>query len=282
MNTNSNLYTIVYSAIIVAVVAAILALAAMGLKDRQDANIKAETISQMLTAAQISTKEELAKIGNNKVLENYSNDIKEAYLINAKGEKVRDLNTDVKNIELADGLKAQNTLMKKGDTDALELPVYVFNKDGKNVTVVPVYGAGLWGPVWGYIALDEDLKTIVGAYFDHDSETPGLGAKIKDDPSFRAEFVGKTVDINSDPVFAIKKNASGDNEVDAITGATMTSKGLSAAIATWLSYYKPFFSKGAVETSDKGAECSCEDKSVCGTEEDCCDEMKKETKTVEE
>lgn len=244
MNTNGNTYTIVYSTIIVVLVAAILASVAMILKPKQDANIKAETISQMLTAAQFASKEELAEIGNDQVLVEYQENIKEAFLVNANGEKVKDLS--VNPIEIADGLKAQNTNIKKGNMDALQLPVYIFTKDGKNVTVVPVYGAGLWGPVWGYIAFDEDLKTVLGAYFDHDSETPGLGAKIKDDINFRNQFIGKNADFSSENPLEIVKGADADNQVDAITGATMTCKGLSSAIVTWLTNYKPYFQKNAV------------------------------------
>lgn len=269
MNTNGNAYTVIYTTIVVALVAAILAFVAMTLKPKQDANIKAETISQMLTAAQFYTKDECSAMGNDKILEAYSQNIKEAYTINLKGEKVRDLNTEVKSIELQDGLKAQNKNIKDG-SDAADLPVYVFNKDGKSVTVVPVYGAGLWGPIWGYIALDEDLQTIVGAYFDHDSETPGLGAKIKDDPSFRAEFIGKKVNVASDPVFSVVKvgtSADENSSVDAITGATMTSKGLGEAIAFWLKAYAPFLSSAA---PDK--ECCGGNGGECDGSKPCCSE----------
>ena len=269
MNTNGNAYTVIYTTIVVALVAAILAFVAMTLKPKQDANIKAETISQMLTAAQFYTKDECSAMGNDKVLETYSQNIKEAYTINLKGEKVRDLNTEVKSIELQDGLKAQNKNIKDG-SDAADLPVYVFNKDGKSVTVVPVYGAGLWGPIWGYIALDEDLQTIVGAYFDHDSETPGLGAKIKDDPSFRAEFIGKKVNVASDPVFSVVKvgtSADENSSVDAITGATMTSKGLGEAIAFWLKAYAPFLSSAA-----PSKECCGGNGGECDGSKPCCSE----------
>ena len=269
MNTNGNAYTVIYTTIVVTLVAAILAFVAMTLKPKQDANIKAETISQMLTAAQFFTKDECSAMGNDKVLEAYSQNIKEAYTINLKGEKVRDLNTEVKSIELQDGLKAQNKNIKDG-SDAADLPVYVFNKDGKSVTVVPVYGAGLWGPIWGYIALDEDLQTIVGAYFDHDSETPGLGAKIKDDPSFRAEFIGKKVNVASDPVFSVVKvgtSADENSSVDAITGATMTSKGLGEAIAFWLKAYAPFLSSAA-----PAKECCGGNGGECDGSKPCCSE----------
>lgn len=269
MNTNGNAYTVIYTTIVVALVAAILAFVAMTLKPKQDANIKAETISQMLTAAHFYTKDECSAMGNDKVLEAYSQNIREAYTINLKGEKVRDLNTEVKSIELQDGLKAQNKNIKDG-SDAADLPVYVFNKDGKSVTVVPVYGAGLWGPIWGYIALDEDLQTIVGAYFDHDSETPGLGAKIKDDPSFRAEFIGKKVNVASDPVFSVVKvgtSADENSSVDAITGATMTSKGLGEAIAFWLKAYAPFLSSAA-----PAKECCGGNGGECDGSKPCCSE----------
>lgn len=269
MNTNGNAYTVIYTTIVVALVAAILAFVAMTLKPKQDANIKAETISQMLTAAQFYTKDECSAMGNDKVLEAYSQNIKEAYTINLKGEKVRDLNTEVKSIELQDGLKAQNKNIKDG-SDAADLPVYVFNKDGKSVTVVPIYGSGLWGPIWGYIALDEDLQTIVGAYFDHDSETPGLGAKIKDDPSFRAEFIGKKVNVASDPVFSVVKvgtSADENSSVDAITGATMTSKGLGEAIAFWLKAYAPFLSSAA-----PAKECCGGNGGECDGSKPCCSE----------
>lgn len=243
MNTNGNTYTIIYTTIIVVLVAAILAFASMSLKSKQQANVKAETISQMLTAAHFYTKDECTAMGNDKVLEAYSSNIKSAFAINASGQKVRDLNTDVKNIELIDNLKAQDKNIRNGKE--VELPVYIFSKDGKDVTVVPCYGAGLWGAVWGYLAFDQDDKTFVGAYFDHESETPGLGAKIKDDPNFRAEFVGKVADYNADPIFEIVKGGAPEgqeNAVDAITGATMTSKGLSKAIDTWLEAYKPYLS----------------------------------------
>lgn len=242
MNTNGNVYTVIYSTVIVVLVAAILAFTALSLKPRQDANAKAETISQMLTAAHIYTKDECSAMGNDKVLEAYSSNIKAAYVVDANGKKVGDLNTEVKSIELRDGLKAIDKGIRGGN--AVELPVYVFTKDGSDITVIPCYGAGLWGPVWGYLAFSTDGKTFVGAYFDHESETPGLGGKIKDDPSFRAEFDGKVADFNASPIFSIVKGGASEgklNAIDAITGATMTSNGLSAAIETWLEAYKPYF-----------------------------------------
>ena len=193
MNTNSNAYTIVYTSIIVILSAAILAIASQALKPRQDANIKADTISQMMTAAQFKTE----GLSNDAIISLYKGAIKESFIIDNKGGKVSDMDKASSEIFSTSKLKAQNSILKRGKADQMKLPVYVFNKDGKDITVIPVYGAGLWGPIWGYLALEPDMKTLAGAFFNHESETPGLGAKIKDDPSFRARFVGKSIDRTS-------------------------------------------------------------------------------------
>ena len=251
MNTNNNVYTIIYTTLIVVVVAALLAFVSQSLKSKQEANEKAETISQMLTAAQYGTKAELDALGNAAKLDKYAEEIEEAFVINADGERVRDLGTAREDIIVYSpkDLKRQNYNIKGGPnkTGEAELPVFVF-KNGR--TVVPIYGAGLWGPIWGYIAFETDLATIAGAYFDHDSETAGLGAKIKDDPAFQAEFVSEKAFFSEPNVFDIVKGGSPkdadgaeiiDNKIDAITGATMTSQGLDAAIDTWLAAYSKYF-----------------------------------------
>ncbi len=249
MNTNSNVYTVIYTTVIVVVVAAVLAFAAMTLKPMQTANVKADTISQILTAAQVGTKAELSAMGNDAVLTKYSEQIAEAFAVNAAGDKVKDLGTSKDNIELIDNFKPQDLAIKEG-TDAV-LPVYVF-KSG--VTVIPVYGAGLWGPIWGYIALQPDHQTIAGAYFDHASETPGLGAKIKDDPDFQAEFIGKKLNLEDEanPFDIVKGGApeGDDNAVDAITGATMTCNGLNKAIDVWAGAYAGYLKKATTSTEE--------------------------------
>ncbi len=260
MNTNSNLYTVIYTTVIVVVVAAVLAFVSQSLKSKQDANEKAETISQMLTAGGFGTKAEFQAMGNAKVLETYGNEIESAFTVDAQGAKVADLDLAAREVFSPKQLKAQNYKVKAGEGYAL--PVFIF-KNG--ITVVPVYGAGLWGPVWGYIAFEADGKTIHGAYFDHESETAGLGAKIKDDPAFQAEFVGEKAFFGQSPVFSIVKGGAPkedgksvvDNQIDAITGATMTSNGLDAAINAWLGAYAGYFGAAAPCT-----ECSDNEKTV--------------------
>lgn len=250
MNTNSNVYTVIYTTLVVVVVAAVLAFVSSKLGPSQQANAKAETLRQMMVAAQVGTTEELYASKNADVLQLYADNIQEAFTIDLDGDKVSDLSIDKAGIELVDNLKPQNKAIKsEGDAT---LPVYVF-KSGK--TVIPVYGAGLWGPIWGYVAFEKDHRTIAGAYFDHESETPGLGAKIKDEPWFREKFIGKKAAFGSEPIFKILKNAEADgseNAVDAITGATMTSKGINEAVNVWLGAYQPYFKKRAVNAPASG------------------------------
>lgn len=275
MNTNNNVYTVIYTTVIVVLVAALLAFVSQSLKAKQDANEKAETISQMLTSAQYGTKAELDKLGNAAKLDKYAQEIEKAFVINLDGEVVREL----EGIEVYSPkqLKRENYNIKGGPnkTAEPELPVFIF-KNGR--TVVPIYGAGLWGPIWGYISFENGTATITGAYFDHESETAGLGAKIKDDPSFQAEFVGEKPDFSSANVFDIvkggaPKDASGasevDNKIDAISGATMTSQGLDAAIDTWLAAYAKYFLGNAPAQHEccgkhaEGEECEGECEEEC-------------------
>ncbi len=267
MNTNNNVYTVIYTTVIVVIVAALLAFVSQSLKGKQDANEKADTISQMLTSAQYGTKEEISGLGNAAVLEKYSQEIEKAFVIDLEGNVVRELEGN--EVYSAKQLKRQNYNIKGGPnkTGEPELPVFVF-KNGR--TVVPIYGAGLWGPIWGYMSFETDLKTIGGAYFDHESQTAGLGARIKDDPSFQAEFVGEVADFSSENVFDIvkggaPKEADGksavDNKIDAISGATMTSQGLDAAIDTRLAAYAKYFVNNAPK----------QEESCCGEETETCE-----------
>ena len=266
MNTNNNVYTIIYTTLIVVVVAALLAFVSQSLKGRQDANEKAETISQMLTAAQYGTKADLDKLSNNEKLAKYEAEIDKAFVIDPEGNVLRDLEGIT--VYGPKPLKRQNYNIKGGanKTGDPEIPVFVF-KNGN--TVVPIYGAGLWGPIWGYVAFEKDNATIAGAYFDHESETAGLGAKIKDDPAFQALFVGEKPDFTQAKVFEIVKggapvDADGksvvDNKIDAITGATMTSNGLADALNVWLGAYAKYFQANAPKQDCcEGHEGECEE-----------------------
>ena len=228
MNTNSNTYTVIYSIILVVVVAAVLAFAAMFLKPTQDANVKKDTISQILTAATVEAGAD--------ILATYQQGIEAAILVDEEGNKVGELN--IADCEVYDNseLKRQITAEPKA------LPVYIF-KNG--ITVIPCYGAGLWGPIWGYIGFESDLNTIKAVCFGHKGETPGLGAKIADEPSFAEAFVGKTVG-KGEILFEVVKPANRQTEnngVDAISGATITSQALGNTLNQWFGFYKNYLEK---------------------------------------
>ena len=259
MNTNSNTYTVIYSIILVVVVAAVLAFAAMFLKPMQEANVKKDTISQILTAATVQGEDILAI---------YQQEIESAILVDINGEKVGEL--DIASCEVYDNsaLKRQTIAEEKA------LPVYIF-KNG--ITVVPCYGAGLWGPIWGYVGFEGDLNTIKAVRFGHKGETPGLGAKIADEPSFAEAFVGKTVG-KGDILFEVAKpanRATENNGVDAISGATITSQALGKTLNQWFGFYQNYFSKNSAACQQ---ECCNECKDECCTE---CTEVEP-ANTVEE
>ena len=233
MNTNSNTYTVIYSIILVVVVAAVLAFAAMFLKPYQEANVKIDTIKQILTAANV------AKVEDSEVLNTYIAEIDSAILVNIDGEKVGTLKIEECEVYGTSDLKKQISAEQKA------LPVYIF-KNG--YTVVPCYGAGLWGPIWGYVGLEKDLKTIKAVCFGHKGETPGLGAKIADEPSFAEAFVGKNIG-EGEILFEVTKPANRQTEnngVDAISGATITSQALGFTLNQWFGFYKNYLVHNAV------------------------------------
>ena len=258
MNTNSNTYTVIYSIVLVVVVAAILAFTSQALKDKQNENVKLETITKVISAAtQADPDYVIAEDAD--ILEEYQNLISDALFVDANGEKAGQMNIgkeDKKAIEVAStsDLKKQNDIIKKieaGNADAaseLKLPVYVFNIKGQKVTVIPCYGAGLWGPVWGYLAFAEDGRTFDGAIFDHKSETPGLGAKITETP-FYSQFKGRS--ITDEGYFGVIKGGAKDteHEVDAISGASITSGAVGTTVRTWVKYYLPYLNKLAAESA---------------------------------
>ena len=227
MNTNSNAYTVVYSIILVVIVAAVLAFAAMFLKPTQEANVKKDTIGQILTAATIDGED---------ILATYQKEIESAILVDIEGNKVGEL--DIESCEVYDN----SALKRQIAADQKALPVYIF-KNG--ITVIPCYGAGLWGPIWGYIGFEGDLKTIKAVRFGHKGETPGLGAKIADEPSFAAGFAGKQVGTG-DILFEVAKPANrqtDNNGVDAISGATITCQALGKTLNQWFGFYQKYLSK---------------------------------------
>jgi len=230
INVQSNLYTFVYASIMVILVALGLSLTYIKLKPLQQQNILKEKQQSILKSIGVTCSRDQAP-------ELFKKYIVDSYVVNVEGEKVPGV--DAFSVNVAEQVK-------KPLKERL-LPVYVAKKDGKTYYIFPVYGKGLWGPIWGYVALEDDLNTIYGVTFDHKGETPGLGAEIATD-WFQAQFKGKKIlDENGNFVsIAVVKGGAPEDDphaVDAISGGTITSKGLEAMLRDCLSAYVNFIKK---------------------------------------
>ena len=228
MNKNSNAYTFIFAIIIVTIIAGALAFTATSLKPAQEANVKAEKMQKILSTIGVEVDRTEAEANFNKYITGQ---------LSLKEDGTVDTGVSAFNI----GLKNE---VKKSVSEQ-RYPLYVAEKDGAKFYVVPLYGAGLWDAIWGYIALGADKNTIVGANFDHKGETPGLGAEITTG-WFQAQFKGKTIldDANNFvSVTAVKGGAkTGDlHGVDAISGGTITSNGVSDMLSERLAHYLPYF-----------------------------------------
>lgn len=229
MNKNGNTYTFLYAAIMVILVAAILASVSMALKPRQKKNAEIEKMQNILAAVNIeSTAENAEQI--------YAERIQNEYVVNVNGEQVEGdaFNTDLKK-------------ERAKDENEMVLPVFECNTEEGMKYVLPVYGAGLWGPIWGYISVNDDMNTIYGANFDHEGETPGLGAEIST-PMFEVPFKGKKIFDETGKLVSIKVAKVGEvapeeHKVDGISGGTITSKGLEKMLLDDFNGYLEFLKK---------------------------------------
>lgn len=243
MNKQSNAYIIVYSVVLVVVVAVVLSFAALSLKSRQQANVEIEKMSDILGSVGLYKAEDAEKQPNKDayIKDLYSKHIVESFLVNSDGQKIDSPNPASAAFKVLNNLKAE--LAKPAASR--ELPVFI-SKDGSGKInyIFPVSGVGLWGPIWGYIALNADLNTIDGVVFDHKSETPGLGAEITT-PAFEDQFIGKTIYNNGKYVgIAVLKGAGSSkgnvHAVDAISGGTITSRSVQNMIIDNLSDYQKY------------------------------------------
>ena len=197
LNTNSNAYIIIYSAILVVIVAFLLAFVYQALKPMQDANVALDVKKQIL------------------------------YSLN------------IRNLDGAEA-EAKYAEVVKEEKDVDGQKVYACNVDGQDVVVVSMKGMGLWGGISGYLAVDKDSK-VFGAYFNHEGETAGLGAEIKDSQEWQEKFIGKKIFDESGNVIlsVVKKVENPESQVDCVTGATLTSNGVDAMLKDCLKNVKP-------------------------------------------
>ncbi|MGN0222479.1 MAG: NADH:ubiquinone reductase (Na(+)-transporting) subunit C [Muribaculaceae bacterium] len=226
MNKQSNVYTVIYIIIMVVVVGVALAYTSMSLKPLQNDNVAADKMRQIISSLRIPPEED--------VKAQFVEVITDQYLVNAQGQRI---DGDAFAVNMANEVKKPAA--------ERQLPVYEARlADGSKKYIIPIYGAGLWGPIWGYVALDDDASTIYGAFFNHEGETPGLGAEITK-KEFSSQFQGKEMFKNGElvPVAVVKAGqtpSNGADYVDGISGGTITSKGVSAMLADCFEPYNAF------------------------------------------
>ena len=218
MNVNSNAYIILYSVVMVVVVAVLLAVTSLSLQERQQANMLNEKQQQIVKA-----------LGENPETSSYGDVVAQAVMRDKNGKAIEGKSESDIFASLSD---------LTASFEAGEFPIF---KAKNGCVVIPVYGAGLWGPVWGYLALESDMDTVKGIVMDHAGETPGLGAEITTS-KVQDMFKGKTIFEGNDLVSVSmrKGGATNNHEVDAISGGTKTCDGVNAMIKSGLEGYLPF------------------------------------------
>lgn len=241
----SNAYIILFTAAMTIVVGGLLSLASQGLAPAQKKSVELDTKSQILSS--VMNREQLSSMSREEVLSIYDARIT-SLVVDINGDVVE---KDAK----GNALIAENVDIAKNYKKSPEerlFPVFKYTEDKSNgeidAYILPLYGAGLWDKIWGYIALKGDLNTIVGASFDHKSETPGLGARIAT-AEIQSRYVGKEIlDDNGNLVSVMMVKGEGNagltsHQVDGMSGATITGRGVNAMLEKYLGYYKAYFEK---------------------------------------
>ena len=235
MNTNKNSYTFIYASVMVIIVAFLLAFVSSALKPIQQKNVELDKKKQVLAALNI-----------------FEKDAEAAYATYVKADQL--LATDGSVAAENGGFAVENSAV-----NAENLPLYVCEVEGETKYVLPLYGAGLWGPIWGYVALNADKETIYGVYFSHAGETPGLGAEITNREKFQVPFIGKkALNADNEVVISVVKNGKVQNpetEVDGISGGTITSNGVDAMLKSSIGLYKAFLAEKACEKACGAVAC---------------------------
>jgi len=232
-NKDSNSYTFIFSIIIVLIVGVILTSVTLALADKKAYNVKVKKMINILSAMGIDSDRQNGE-------ELYSKHIGDIYMIDSHGNRLDEYNEDFAfNFDV---LK-QNRDKTVAEADRI-FPIFEGeNESGEKVYILSMAGNGLWGPVWGFVALADDFETIKGASFDHSGETPGLGAEIAT-PMFEDQYIDEkiTKDGSFHSIEVVKDGTGKDAyKVDGITGGTVTSKGVERMVNGTLEIYYNYF-----------------------------------------
>lgn len=226
-----------------AIVAVVLAGMFTVLKPIHDSNEAIYAKRAILSAVEDHLGDDLTGFSDEKVQEVFASQI-EQLVVDGNGDVLDE--EYVESLGYAGGLAESVDMakeVKKADEDRV-WPVFIYtNAEGKKFTILSTRGKGLWDAIWACVALEEDLNTIAGVAFDHVTETPGLGAEIKDNPAFYTQFIGKKLFQNGEfRSIYVRKGGAKDPvyEVDGISGATITADGVTAMLKNDIKKYEPY------------------------------------------
>ncbi len=228
---HSNKYIFIYSSVMVVVVAIALTIVAIQLKPAQEMNIRIEKMQNILISVNMESTPKNAE-------DLYKKYIISDFVLNEKGEETKGINA----------FEIDFALEMKKVTGKRNLPVFIAKMDnGDTNYIFPLRGKGLWGPVWGYLSVKSDFNTVVGTQFGHKGETPGLGAEI-DTRKFQMQFANKKMFDEKGILtsVAVKKGGADPGDVhgvDAISGGTITSNGVSHMLLDGMKLYEPYLKK---------------------------------------
>ena len=245
----SNFYIILFSALLTVVLGGLLSLAAVGLKPMQDMQVALDTQSKILGAVMdVGPNDDVPTIYDNRI---------RAEVVNIKGEVVEEVDGEP---VVAEKVSIASQFDKAPEERIY--PVYKFvnenNPEQVDAYILPVYGTGRWDDIWGYVALENDLKTLKGVVFDHAGETPGLGARITS-IDVQERFQEKKIYDQTGKLVAVRMvkgesgdpNMYGDNEVDGLSGATITAVGVNDMLYNYLTYYEAYLERVAGKDLEK-------------------------------
>lgn len=228
MKKHGNGYTLIYSIVLVFVVGIMLSVVYQALKPMQDENISNDKKKQILATVLVEVEE------GESVADVYNRYITDSFIVNSVGDRIQS-SINPFDVNVASEIKKL--------PDDRDLPVFVATTSDGEKYILPVYGSGLWGPIWGYVAFDKNGRTIYGTYFAHQGETPGLGAEIET-KEFQNQFIGKDVYYDNEfcsvAVVKVGQEPSDKAYVHAISGGTITSQGVSNMLENSISPYDNF------------------------------------------
>ncbi len=252
----STSYVVRFVLIMTTLVAVLLTVLFLGLKDQSAVNEAIFNKRAILASVKDHLPEGMVHedLTDDQVQEIFSSRVEQVAL-NMSGQSLESADIVASGYK---GGKAENIDMakeKKKEEAERILPLYVYNADGGKFYIMSVRGNGLWDEIWGNIALQDDLNTVAGAAFDHRGETPGLGAEIKDNPGFAAQFKGKKIydakgQFTSIDVVKGGADKGAIHAVDGISGATVTADGVDEMLRRGISYYEPYFNQ--IKSSNPG------------------------------